>query len=158
MGAASTLVNRSARAVLSVDREHYSLISVAPLYQWQARLGSCLTWDHRSMSKTPIAGPCTEGRTLGRDWSIANVAKLLRSNAGRGAWDSAGTGGSLAEVNQYYIRKVSAKHLPTSVSLIFMRLASEGGLLVCVSMLRECRWLSSVECGDRREVVVGVVW
>jgi hypothetical protein len=77
------------------------------------------------MSKTPIAGPCTEGRTLGRDWSIANVAKLLRSNAGRGAWDSAGTGGSLAEVNQYYIRKVSAKHLPTSVSLIFMRLAKE---------------------------------
>jgi hypothetical protein len=78
------------------------------------------------MSKTPIAGPHTEGRTLGADWSIAHVAKLLRSNAGRGAWDSScATSGSLAEVNQYYIRKVSAKHLPTSVSLIFMRLAKE---------------------------------
>ena len=28
-------------------------------------------------------------------------------------------------VNQYYVRKVSAKHLPTGVSLIFMRLAKE---------------------------------
>lgn len=78
------------------------------------------------MSKIPIAGPNTEGRTLGTDWSIAHVAKLLRSNAGRGAWDSScGTGGSLADVNRYYIRKVSAKHLPTGVSLIFMRLAKE---------------------------------
>jgi hypothetical protein len=78
------------------------------------------------MSKTPIAGPHTEGRTLGTDWSIAHVAKLLRSNAGRGAWDSScATGGSVEAVNQYYIRKVSAKHLPTGVSLIFMRLAKE---------------------------------
>jgi hypothetical protein len=75
------------------------------------------------MIKAPVAGPHTEGRTLGMDWSIANVAKLLRSNAGRGAWDtSSPTGGSLAEVNQYYLRKVSAKHLPTSVSVIFMHL------------------------------------
>jgi len=78
------------------------------------------------MSKTPIAGPRTEGRTLGKDWSIAHVAKLLKSNAGRGAWDSSpGTGGGLSAVNEYYIRKVSAKHLPTSVSLIFMHLAKE---------------------------------
>jgi hypothetical protein len=76
------------------------------------------------MSKTPIAGPHTEGRTLGTDWTIANVAKLLRSNAGRGAWRSEGAAtGSLAAVNQYYLRKVSAAHLPTCVSLIFMQLA-----------------------------------
>jgi hypothetical protein len=74
----------------------------------------------------PIAGPRTEGRTLGKDWSIANVARLLRSNAGRGVWDSAPvTTGSLAEVNQYYFRKASAKHLPTNVSVILMRLAKE---------------------------------
>jgi hypothetical protein len=79
------------------------------------------------MSKTPVAGPRTEGRTLGRDWSIANVARLLRSNAERGAWDSSSCGstGSVAAVNEYYLRKVSAKHLPTSVSVIFMRLAQE---------------------------------
>jgi len=79
------------------------------------------------MSKPPIAGPSTEGRTLGTDWSVAHVAKLLRSNAERGAWDSScASSGSGAEVNQYYFRKVSAKHVPTSVSLIFMRLAKEG--------------------------------
>jgi hypothetical protein len=78
------------------------------------------------MSKTPIAGPHTEGRTLGTDWSIANVVKLLRANAERGSWHPVEPAhGSLAAVNQYYVRKVSAKHLPTSVSLIFMRLAKE---------------------------------
>ncbi len=77
------------------------------------------------MSKTPIATPHTEGRTLGTDWSVANVARLLRANADRGAWHADGARGSLAEVNQYYLRKVSAKHLPTNVSLIFMRLKNE---------------------------------
>jgi hypothetical protein len=76
------------------------------------------------MSNPPIAGPQTEGRTLGTDWSIAHVTKLLRSNAERGAWDrTAPPSTSRAEVNQYYLRKASAKHLPTGVSLIFMRLA-----------------------------------
>ena len=36
------------------------------------------------MIKIPIAGPHTEGRTLGTDWSIASVARLLRWNAGHG--------------------------------------------------------------------------
>ena len=78
------------------------------------------------MGKTPIAAPHTEGRIFGTDWSIANVAKLLRSNAGRGMWrDTGTTGGSMAKVNQYYIRTVSARHLTTDVSLIFMRLETE---------------------------------
>src|SRR5947209_8264961 len=78
------------------------------------------------MAKTPIAAPHTEGRTFGTDWSIVNVATLLRANAGRGTWHSTGgTGGTLAKVNQNYIRTVSARHLPTSVSLIFMRLENE---------------------------------
>src|SRR5271165_1607237 len=85
-----------------------------------------MTWDHRAMTKPPIAGPRTEGRTFGKDWSIAHVAKLLKSNAGRGAWDSScGTGGSQTAVNEYYLRKVSAKHLPTNMSLIFTRLEKE---------------------------------
>jgi hypothetical protein len=75
------------------------------------------------MSRTPIAGPHTEGRIFGTDWSIANVATLLRANAARGVWRNAGTtGGHMAKVNQYYLRTVSARHLPTSASLIFMRL------------------------------------
>jgi Na+-transporting NADH:ubiquinone oxidoreductase subunit NqrF len=79
------------------------------------------------MDGIPIAGPQTDGRTLGTDWSIANVAKLLRSNAKTGAWDSScSTSDSKAAVNRYYIRKGSAKHLPTNVSLIFMRLAKQG--------------------------------
>jgi hypothetical protein len=78
------------------------------------------------MTKTPIAAPHTEGRTFGTDWSIVNVATLLRSNAGRGMWHPTGaTGGTLAKVNQNYLRTVSARHLPTSVSLIFMRLEDE---------------------------------
>ena len=75
------------------------------------------------MSKAPTAGPHTEGRTFGTDWSIANVATLLRANAGRGMWHLSGsTGGAMAKVNQNYLRTASARHLPTGVSVIFMRL------------------------------------
>jgi len=78
------------------------------------------------MSMPPIAAPRTEGRIFGTDWSIANVATLLRSNASRGAWRTSGTpGGLTAKLNQNYIRTVSAQHLPTNVSLIFMRLEAE---------------------------------
>jgi hypothetical protein len=78
------------------------------------------------MSNLPIAAPETAGRVFDTDWSIANVARLLRSNAGRGMWrHSATTGGSTGSVNQYYLRTVSARHLPSGVSLIFMRLEQE---------------------------------
>jgi hypothetical protein len=77
------------------------------------------------MSGTPIAAPHTEGRIFGADWSIANVATLLRSNASRGAWRGGTTGGLTAKLNQNYIRTVSAHHLPTSVGVIFMRLEVE---------------------------------
>jgi hypothetical protein len=76
------------------------------------------------MSRTPVAAPQTEGRTFGTDWSIANVATLLRANASRGVWRGTGaTGGYTAKINQHYIRTVSARHLPTSVTLIFLQLA-----------------------------------
>jgi|ERR1035437_3173220 hypothetical protein len=78
------------------------------------------------MSLTPTAAPRTAGRIFDSDWSIANVAKLLRSNAGRGVWrPAATTGGSAGTVNQYYLRTVSARHLPSGVSLIFMRLDAQ---------------------------------
>jgi hypothetical protein len=78
------------------------------------------------MSRTPTAAPRTEGRIFGTDWSIANVARLLRSNAGRGVWrQTADTGGTTGPVNRYYLRTVSARHLPSGVSLIFLRLEAE---------------------------------
>ncbi len=78
------------------------------------------------MNKPPTAAPHTEGRTFDTDWSIANVAKLLRANASRGVWrQETATGGSRGYVNQYYLRTVSAFHLPSSVSVIFMHLDQE---------------------------------
>jgi hypothetical protein len=77
------------------------------------------------MSQPPIAAAHTEGRTFDTDWSIANVAKLLRSNANRGAWRQSDTGGGRGYVNQLYLRTVSAHHLPSSVSVIFMRLEED---------------------------------
>jgi hypothetical protein len=71
----------------------------------------------------PIATPETEGRVFGTDWTIANIAALLRSNALRGVWrEPRSSGGSLTAINRNYLRTVSARHLPTHVSLIFMRL------------------------------------
>jgi hypothetical protein len=50
----------------------------------------------------------------------------LRLNANRGAWRSpVATGGSTEAVNQFYLRTVSAHHLPSGASLIFMRLEQE---------------------------------
>ena len=77
------------------------------------------------MNKTPIATAGTEGRVFDTDWSIANVARLLRANAGRGVWREATTRGSSMAINQYYLRTVSARHLPSALSLIFMRLERE---------------------------------
>jgi hypothetical protein len=78
------------------------------------------------MNQIPTAAPKTLGRTFDTDWSIANVAKLLRSNANRGVWRSTqSTGGSTAVVNQNYLRTVSARHRPSGVSLIFLQLESE---------------------------------
>jgi hypothetical protein len=74
------------------------------------------------MMESSDAGPPALGRIFGNDWSIANVAKLLRFNAARGVLRDAGpvTGGLLA-VNRDYIRTVSARHLPTRVSVTFTR-------------------------------------
>jgi hypothetical protein len=78
------------------------------------------------MTQPPAAAPRTQGRIFGTDWSIANVARLLRANAGRGVWRTAATAsGSTGSVNQYYLRTVSAHHLPSAVSLIFMRLEAQ---------------------------------
>jgi hypothetical protein len=80
------------------------------------------------MINVPVASPQTEGRIFGTDWSIANVAKLLRSNAARGLWrQTVAAGSSMGRVNQNYLRTVSARHLPTAASLIFLQLEAPGG-------------------------------
>lgn len=76
------------------------------------------------MSRKPIAAPHSEGRVFGTDWSIAHVATLLRANASRGSWRSTNDSYA-ARINQNYLRTVSARHLPTGVTLIFMRLEEE---------------------------------
>jgi hypothetical protein len=82
----------------------------------------------QSRPKPPIASLHTEGRCFDTDWSIPNVAKLLRSNASRGMWRKAGaTGGSMVAINKSYLRTVSARHRPSNVSLIFMQLEEENG-------------------------------
>src|ERR1035437_2607504 len=98
------------------------------------------------MSQAPIASPHTAGRIFDTDWSIANVARLLRSNAGRGVWRHAvTTSGSTGSVNRYYLRTVSARHLPSGVSLIFMRVEQEN-----------CWYLSLCFAGDVG--ALGAVW
>jgi hypothetical protein len=78
------------------------------------------------MARTPIARPDSDGRVFGTDWTIANVATLLRANAARGMWRSSqATGGYTARLNQNYLRTASARHLPTNVTLLFMRLEAE---------------------------------
>ena len=69
----------------------------------------------------PLAPQHTVGRIFDTDWTIANVAKLLKFNAARGMLRSGpATGGRLAiQVN--YIRTVSARHLPSKSVVTFTR-------------------------------------
>jgi hypothetical protein len=116
------------------------------------------------MSSPPAATPRTQGRIFGTDWSIANVARLLRANAGRGVWRTAATSsGSTGSVNQYYLRTVSAHHLPSEASVIFMRLERENCwyLSLCLARADEVQpwnsetaelWLRALFGEDRPRV------
>jgi hypothetical protein len=68
-----------------------------------------------------LAAQHTVGRIFDTDWTIANVAKLLKFNAARGMLRSGpATGGRLA-IQLNYLRTVSARHLPTGVIVTFTR-------------------------------------
>ena len=68
-----------------------------------------------------LAAQHTVGRIFDTDWTIANVAKLLRFNAARGMLRAgAVTGGRLA-IQLNYLRTASARHLPTGVAVTFTR-------------------------------------
>ena len=63
----------------------------------------------------------TIGRIYGTDWTIANVAKLLRFNASQGFLRPGPQTGGMREVDQNYRRTTAARHLPSAVAVTFRR-------------------------------------
>lgn len=63
----------------------------------------------------------TLGRIFGTDWTIANVAKLLRFNAAQGYLRAGPLTGGMQEINQNYLRKTSARHIPTGMVVALRR-------------------------------------
>ena len=63
----------------------------------------------------------TLGRTFGSDWTIANVAKLLRFNAGQDFVRAGPLMGGLREIGENYLRRTSARHIPSGVTVTFRR-------------------------------------
>ena len=98
------------------------------------------------MSQLPVAAPATLGRVFDTDWSIANVATLLRANAGRGVWQEESSAGSARTINAYYLRTASARHLPSKLSVIFMRVKE-----------RNC-WYASLRFDEAWNAEVAELW
>jgi len=69
----------------------------------------------------PLDPQHTLGRIFGSDWTIANVAKLLRFNAGQDMLRAGPLTGGLREIHQNYLRKTSARHIPSGVAVTFRR-------------------------------------
>ena len=63
----------------------------------------------------------TLGRIFGTDWTIANVAKLLRFNASQGVLRAGPLTGGLRQINEDYLRRTSARHLASGVVVAFRR-------------------------------------
>jgi hypothetical protein len=69
----------------------------------------------------PLDPRHTLGRIYGTDWTIANVAKLLRFHAAQSNLRAGPLTGGLREINQDYVRRTSARHLPSGVAVTFRR-------------------------------------
>jgi len=63
----------------------------------------------------------TVGRIFGSDWTVANVAKLLRFNAGQGVMREGLLTGAERESNEDYLRRTAARNLPSGVTVTFRR-------------------------------------
>ena len=68
-----------------------------------------------------LAPQHTLGRTFGSDWTIANVAKLLRFNAGQDFVRAGPLMGGLREIGENYLRRTAARHIPSGVTVTFRR-------------------------------------
>lgn len=69
----------------------------------------------------PLGSPPTLGRIFGSDWTIANVAKLLRFNASQDFVRVGPLTGGLREINENYLRKTWARHLPSGATVTLRR-------------------------------------
>ena len=69
----------------------------------------------------PLSPQPTPGRIFGSDWTIANIAKLLRFNAGQDFARAGPLTGGQQEINENYLRKTSARHLTSGVTVTFRR-------------------------------------
>ena len=69
----------------------------------------------------PLDPQPTQGRIFGSDWTIANVAKLLRFNAGQVFVRTGALLGGLREISENYLRRTSARHLPSGVTVTLRR-------------------------------------
>jgi hypothetical protein len=69
----------------------------------------------------PLDPQLTIGRIFGNDWTIANVAKLLRFNGGQSFLRTGPQTGGMRDVQQDYLRRTSARHIPTGVTVTFRR-------------------------------------
>src|ERR1700722_9255835 len=61
------------------------------------------------------------GRIFGSDWTIANIAKLLRFNAGQDFVRAGPLIGGQREISENYLRRTSARHLPSGLTVTFRR-------------------------------------
>ena len=104
----------------------------------------------------------TVGRIFGTDWTIANVAKLLRFNAAQGYLRAGPLTGGMQEINQNYLRKTSARHYPTGMVVALRRdqtknwqaelsFASLDGYLPWNDAVAE-EWLAALFLQDRPSV------
>ena len=69
----------------------------------------------------PLGPQPIPGRIFGSDWTIANVAKLLRFNAGQDFVRVGPLTGGMRDISDSYHRKTSARHLPSGVTVTFRR-------------------------------------
>ena len=69
----------------------------------------------------PLGPQPIPGRIFGSDWTIANVAKLLRFNAGQDFMRIGPLTGGMRDISDSYHRKTSARHLPSGVTVTFRR-------------------------------------
>lgn len=110
----------------------------------------------------PLDPQHTIGRIFGQDWTIANVAKLLRFNAGQGMLRPGPLTGGMREMNEDYLRRTAARHLPTGVAVTFRRDAGKNWIAsLCFATLDHYlpwddavaeEWLTALFLEDRPRV------
>ena len=121
------------------------------------------------MMGVPLDPHPAPARIFGSDWTIANVAKLLRFNAGQDFVRKGPLSGGPRAISETYLRKTSALHLPSGVAVTFRRdIAGNRHAEIGFTGLDHClpwndaiaeEWLAALFLQDRprvREVTEGV--